>query len=329
MTIFLIFVQLLFDFNLLLAKEKVFFGGTEIFPTQIFKDKALAMKGMQQIVSQILLEDTPYQPHWVEMTNLRQQKELSKKGYFCRVNTKILDSYKITRKFSSIEEYINEDLKKVKYETLTTLPYFFRHLPGFVAIREDQIQKFKKYFKGSYQGRPALDGIKLLDQKDLKTGFIPASTDFPPLLLNAGINKKIWALETVMDFEHNFFRMVESGRIDFYFDAQQQFTDFHKKQGTVILARHPELKVLVSLRVEALDIDKISYLQCSSSSAKIVKLMDEKIKKITKTEESLKKFIATVFQYVFTKEQIEARIKSDVSPMLDFFKKNKAITTDL
>lgn len=330
---FILLLSLLFSETQAANKIKVIFGGSEAFPVQIFKDKKLAGKGAFQIASQLFLEGTQFEAQWIEMTNLRQQKELSKKQLFCRVKGTDIDRYNTKRGFSNIENYVAKDLSKVKFNIKSTLTLWPFYVPGFVTVRKNKIELFKKYFNGeTYHDLPALDGKKLTNQKELTTGFIPAGNGIPPMLIDAGIKKKIIALETVMDYHHNFFRMVESNRIDFFIDNYGEFLPGKKGKQTYLKKLHNELDSLVSLRVKDFDMVSLGLFQCTADSTDAVTAMNTNIKKIMENRESFRSYVYKIFHHVYSKEEIESTLERSMIPGIEFMKaynSNKAITVDL
>lgn len=302
------------------AKEKVIFGGTELFPWHTFKDKD-AGNGASQIMTNIIFENSKFSPLWIEQTNIRQKKELSKDILFCRTTGEARDPFKIIRKKSGIEEYIDNDLKKVKFKILESTPFHVNLFTGFIAINKNNLGKFNKYAQSNKNGYPIIDGFKITDQLELKTGINPGAVMQPYLLVNAGINKKIKMLETVMDYEYNFFRMVESGRIDFYYDSLGVFApDTRKKANIELLKKHPELKAIISLRVPEFDFFAVGKIACSAKSSEVIDVINKKLKSIFTSESAYNDFILKIFSKILTKDAIDLLISESFGPGYRFFK---------
>lgn len=132
MNIFLILI--LFQQLSHAAREKVVFGGAETFPAQIFKDKN-AGKGLIQTLSKMLLEDSNYYPSWIEMTQLSQNKEISKNQLFCRFSHSIKENIAKERKNSEIEDYVQKDLAIKTYKVFTTHYYSAINVDGYITIK--------------------------------------------------------------------------------------------------------------------------------------------------------------------------------------------------
>lgn len=304
-------------------KIQVIFGGSEYYPLQIFKDKRLGQGFGQQAV-EMLLKDSNYEVRYIEMTNLRQKKELSKDQLFCRGNLGLYEfGPKQEKKKSQIEQYVEDDITKTAANAVSfkTMPFMANYTPGYITIRENKLKNYKAFFQSDFDGFPGIDAEKLINQRDFKTGWIPGGEMVPTMLVNAAIDKKVKRLETVMDYEYNFFRMVESSRIDFYYDSYGLFIPKRKNNtAAFLIKKYPELKNLISLRVVSFDYYSTMHVECTNKAKGMIEALNKKITEVYSSDQGYRDFVKKSYQKLPEIKNVDQLIIENYLPGYHFMK---------